>query len=222
MIINFLYIIFIFLVSSLFFYIFNNSFLTNKENFKNSCNSFYKGKTFCQLNKNNNKCECRYQKDGINYPMDAPEKCCNNKCSKIKPKNCHEQNPKLKNSYYCNIAGKCIEYKGTIMNNKISQNNCGLDPLNNQLLLPYVSKESCESQNNPCAKYNNINMSTTEKRSKCLKNTSCGFCTNTYGRGKCIEGNATGPNDIIKYYYCIPGKSSTNKYTYGNHALYII
>ena len=38
-----------------------------KENFQSSCNNFFKGKTFCQLNKNNNKCECKYQKDGIEY-----------------------------------------------------------------------------------------------------------------------------------------------------------
>jgi hypothetical protein len=223
--INKLFFILLFiLLIFLFFYILKKKYtkINNIEKFKNNCNNFYKGKTFCQLNKNNNKCECKYQKDGINYPFKAPEPCCNNKCSKIKPEECHEQNNKLENYYYCNIAGKCIKYKGTIKNNKISENNCGLDPLNNQLLLPYITKEDCESKNNPCKKYNDLKMSTTEKKSKCLKDTNCGFCTNNYGDGKCIEGTATGPNDIIKYYYCVPGQSKTNKYTYGDHALYII
>jgi hypothetical protein len=197
-----------------------------KETFQNSCNKFFKGKTFCQLNKNNNKCECKYQKNGINYPFIAPEPCCDNKCSKIKPEDCHEPNPKLQSSYYCNVAGKCLEYKGTIKNSRISQNNCGLDPLNNQLLLPYITKQECERRNNPCDKYNKLNESTIEKKDFCLKDTNCGFCTNSYGEGKCIGGTASGPNDILKYFYCLPRQTNTskdnNKYEYGNRALYIL
>ena len=196
-----------------------------KENFQSSCNNFFKGKTFCQLNKNNNKCECKYQKDGIN-PFGAPETCCDNKCSKIKPEDCHEPDPKLQSSYYCNVAGKCIEYTGTIKNDTISQNNCGLDPLNNQLLLPYITKEECLRDNNPCDKYNKLDESTTEKKNYCLKDTNCGFCTNSYGEGKCIGGTASGPNDILKYFYCLPRQTNTssdnNKYEYGNRALYIL
>jgi len=221
-----LFYIFIILFFILFIILFYNDKylkLNYKETFQSSCNNFYKGKTFCQLNKNINKCECKYQKDGINYPFSAPEPCCDNKCSKMKPEECHEPNPKLQSSYYCNVAGKCIEYTGTIKNSRISQNNCGLDPLNNQLLLPYITKEQCNSQNNPCDKYNKLNMSTMEKKNFCLKDTNCGFCTNSYGDGKCIGGTASGPNDIIKYYYCIPGQTNnTNKYQYGNHALYIM
>ena len=113
----YIFIILFIVLFTIFFY--QNKYLNlndNKETFQNNCNKFFKGKTFCQLNINNNKCECKYQKDGINYPFDAPEPCCDNKCSKIKPENCHEPNPKLESSYYCNIAGKCIEYKGTIKN----------------------------------------------------------------------------------------------------------
>jgi hypothetical protein len=76
--------------------------------YSNLCSPFYRGKTFCQLNKNNNKCECKYQKDGINYPFNAPSPCCNNKCIKMTPEECQEKNPVEKTSYYCNIAGKCI------------------------------------------------------------------------------------------------------------------
>lgn len=223
----YIFIILFIVLFTIFFY--QNKYLNlndNKETFQNNCNKFFKGKTFCQLNINNNKCECKYQKDGINYPFDAPEPCCDNKCSKIKPENCHEPNPKLESSYYCNIAGKCIEYKGTIKNNRISENNCGLDPLNNQLLLGYITKEECESQNNPCDKYNKYNMSTMKKKNFCLKDTNCGFCTNSYGDGKCIDGNASGPNDILKYFDCIPQQkntdSSKNRYEYGDRALYLL
>ena len=216
--------VFILLIS--YFFQNKNSYII-QETFKdplysNQCNPFYHGKTFCQLNKNNNKCECKYQKDGINYPFKAPEPCCNNKCIKMTPSECQEKNPVEKTSYYCNIGGKCIKYQGTNKSTNISQNNCGLDPLNNQLLLPYSSLEECKSQNNPCDKYNKPNWSTAKKKSNCLKNVNCGFCTNQYDQGKCIEGTATGPNDILKYYYCNPGASKNNTYTYGDHALYII
>ena len=217
---------YIILIISIFFILIVSLNLIKKyyklENFQNNCPLFFKGNTFCQLNKNNNKCECKYQKVGINYPFMAPESCCNNKCNLLSPSECQEKNPIEKTSYFCNIGGKCIEYKGTNQNINISQNNCGLDPLNNQLILPYTSMQECESQNNPCNKYNNYKWSTAKKKSKCLKNVNCGFCTNSYGEGKCIDGNATGPNDILKYFYCIPGVSKNNTYTYGDHALYIL
>ena len=66
----------------------------------------------------------------------------------------------------------------------------------------------------PCDNYNDPNLSNDEKKKQCLKNTNCGFCTNEFGKGKCIEGTADGPLDIIKYNKCVPLITNSTKYTY--------
>ena len=209
--------IYLILFIIIFLFILINSSFT--EHFKNNyCNPFFKNNTFCTYNVDTNTCGCTFQKDGVNIPYQAPETCCNNECSTKTKETCNTPIESKEGSYYCNINGKCKEYKGTIMNSHISANSCGTDQLNNQLLLPFTSKEMCESSLSPCDMYNNRKLSTDEKKSECLKNTNCGFCTNNFGFGKCIDGTAEGPIDLTKYQQCVVNPSSGNnfKYEYGD------
>lgn len=190
---------------------------------KDSCNNFFSKNSFCELDIDKNKCVCKYQKDSIKYNFDSPNICCDRNCMKLSPDECVKRNSFTEIPYYCNIGGKCLEYKGTIVNSHISVNNCGNDPLNNQLLLPYASYEECMSSADPCNKYNVPTESIHINRANCLNDFNCGFCTNEYGGGKCISGNATGPNDLQKYFFCTPYQTNNiNNYEYGDHAAYLL
>lgn len=213
------FIIFIFFLFSFVFFLLNK-YLINIENY---CNDFYNKNSFCQLNVDKNKCTCKFQKDNSKYSFDAPETCCDNRCINIPLEECLENNDFSKVNYYCNIGGKCKEYKGTIIDSHISANNCGNDPLTNQLLLPYKSYEECSKTLDICDKYNIPNHSDNINKDECLKNVNCGYCTNEYGNGKCISGNATGPSDLIKYFYCSQNSKNDNStYTYGDHVAYLL
>jgi hypothetical protein len=210
----------IFILLFILFYFLNVAFSENFIN--NSCNTFFKNKTFCTFDINSNQCKCTYQKDGVNIPYQGPANCCNEICRNKSKEQCNKSIENKEGKYYCNINGKCIEYKGTIMNSHISANNCGTDQLNNQLLLPFTSKQNCEGSLSPCDNFNKNNLSTDEKKSQCLKNVNCGFCTNNYGFGKCIDGTAEGPTNIVKYQQCVVNPSSGNKfkYEYGDFLFY--
>lgn len=188
------------------------------------CSNFYKN-SFCQFDIDQNKNMCKYQKDNVKVAFDAPEYCCPERCnnessSKINTalnNNSSNSNNSIKMPYYCNIGGKCKEFYGTILNSHISTNNCGTDVLNNQLLLPYASYEECSKTMNPCDKYNNPELSEAKIKNQCLKDTNCGFCTNDEGKGKCIEGTATEPLDLQRYFYC-----TEKHYEYGDRAQYLM
>jgi hypothetical protein len=95
--------------------------------------------------------------------------------------------------------------------------------LTNQILLPYESYDECVKSLNVCDKYNVLDKSKHINKDKCLKDVNCGYCTNEYDSGKCIEGNATGPLDLMKYYFCSPNaQSNKNNYIYGNHVAYLL
>jgi hypothetical protein len=186
------------------------------------CDKFFK-KSFCQLDVDENKCKCKLQKDNVKYTFNSPANCCSNNCAKLKPEECVSTNNFNKKPYYCNIAGKCIEYKGTIISSHISANNCGNDPLSNQILLPFSTKEECMKTVDQCDLHNNPFRSKAKNKEECLKDVNCGFCTNESNNGKCISGTATGPIDLMKYYYCTPEKTNnSSKYEYGNHVAYIL
>lgn len=190
----------IFYISNLFFY----------ETFQNYINPFFKDKSFCTVNNKTQKCGCTYQKDGINIPFNTSEKSCNDNCSNKSKEKCNNKIIDKDIYYYCKHGKKCKKYNATIKNRYISNNNCGFDKLTNQLILPYLDKESCESSINSCDQYNSGGKGMKEK---CLKNTNCGYCTNSYGDGKCIEGTASGPLDLQSN---CSQNSKTNKYEYGN------
>lgn len=195
----------------------------NIEFFQGTCPPFFKN-SFCQFDKDKSICNCRYQKDDVRYTFQSPETCCNNICRKLNKENCLNNKGYSEVPYYCNMGGDCKKFYGTIISGQISANNCGTDPLNNQILLPYSSKEECLNASDPCNRYNIPERSIQKNKEECLKNDNCGFCTNSTNGGKCISGTISGPLDLQKYYYCSPGgaKFSNNKYFYGNHASYIL
>jgi hypothetical protein len=196
---------------------------TKKLNSTKKIDNQYAKNSFCQLDNSKTKCVCKFQKDDIKAAFNSPQINCDKICASIEAKDCLENNEFTEIPYYCNIDGKCIKYKGTVVSSHISANNCGTEQLTNQLLLPYSSLEECEKSLDPCNKYNDPKKSVHLNRTECLGNSSCGFCTNSNGEGKCISGNATGPSDLNKYYYCNPyNGNKNNTYEYGNRAEYIL
>lgn len=202
------YLFFILILIYLIFYALN--YFTT-ENFQNYVNPFYKNKSFCSFDKDSKKCKCTYQKDGINIPYNSPASACNYECLNKDEKNCVSKNNQQDN-YYCIDGNQCKEYKGSIQNKYISINNCGIDKLTNLLKLPYATKESCESSIKACDKYNDSKLSKSERKKKCLQDTNCGYCSNQFGDGKCVEGTASGPLDLNNN---CSANSKTNKYEYG-------
>lgn len=196
---------------------------TKKLNSTKKFDSQYAKNSFCQLDDSKTKCVCKFQKDDVKAAFNSPQINCDKICASIKAKDCLQNNEFTEIPYYCNIAGKCIKYKGTVVSSHISANNCGTEQLTNQLLLPFLTLEECEKSLDPCNKYNNPKKSVHLNRTECLGNPNCGFCTNSNGEGKCISGNATGPSDLNKYYYCNPyNGNKNNTYEYGNRAEYIL
>lgn len=183
------------------------------------CNAYFQKNSFCQWDTNANKCACKYQKDDVKYPFPSPSNCCNRQCSLLSKEECLGSKNGSSLLYYCNIGGVCMPRQATIRDNRISANNCGTDALNNQLLLPFVTKEECERSTDVCDIYNDERLSETEKKKSCLADIRCGYCTNKNNVGKCIGGTATGPNDLQKYYYCQPSRVRDGfEYMYGDHA----
>lgn len=215
----------IFLLITLFIY---NKRLNSRliESFSNDridqeyyCSNFFSENSFCEYNVDTDKCNCRYQKDDSRYLFNSPESCCQNECSQRTESQCLDPKQGHKIPYYCNIGGQCLKYNGTVNESHIMANNCGLDPLNSQLLLPYSTMEECQKSMDPCDIYNDPKKTDPENKSECLKNFNCGYCTNDTGGGKCISGTASGANDLQKYFFCNPtSRSEKNKYIYGDHA----
>ena len=189
----------------------------------NKCNKFFTPNSYCQLNIDNNKCSCKFQKDDIKYTFTSPEPCCERDCQKRTPEECVKRNDFSKMPYYCNIGGKCVQYEGTIISSHIAANNCGTDMLNNQLLLPYADKEECLRTIDICDKYNIPDRSARVNRDECLKDVNCGYCSNEENKGKCISGTISGPQNLQKYFFCTPyQKDGQNNYEYGNHVAYLL
>ena len=214
----------LFLLILLLIYILINKYYKNIESYSNDdCNKFFDKNSFCQLDVDKKICKCKFQKDNNKYGFNSPETCCNRKCKDIPLDECLDNTDFSKVSYYCNIGGNCKKYTGTIVNSHISANNCGNDPLTNQILIPYESCEECSKSLNVCDKYNISTRSDNINKNECLKDINCGYCSSENKGGKCIEGTETGPLDLIKYFYCSPNPtSSSNIYTYGNHVEYLL
>lgn len=220
---NLLFSLILFIVILLIFIILNNYYY--KENFyqDSECNNFFDKNSFCEYSVDTDKCTCKLQKDDIKYIFNSPENCCKRKCAELPPENCVDNNNFTHIPYYCNIGGVCKEYNGTVISSHISANNCGTDPLNNQITLPYSTFEECKKSIDPCDKYNIPTNSSHVNENNCIQDNNCGFCTNETGSGKCISGTAEGPIDLTKYYFCsTESKDAKNKYIYGDHAAYLL
>ena len=172
---------------------------------------------FCTWNVSKSKCECAFQKDRLNYIFPIPNTCCPIDCGILSKDQCisrgNNDTDTETSYYYCPNKGVCerlIAYQDA---DRVSSNFCGIDPLTNQLVYPYLTSEECTSDISQCSKY--ANLSVNEKKSKCLADTNCGWCTNSQGIGDCIEGTASGPVNLYKYNFCLNDSTSDdNKYTY--------
>ena len=78
----------------------------NIEHFNDTCNDFYKNKSFCEIDHDTNKCDCKYQKDGIKYNFDSPNICCQRYWSELPLDECIDSTNNTKMQYYCQMAGK--------------------------------------------------------------------------------------------------------------------
>jgi len=196
------------------------------DNKKTECNDFFERNSYCELDIDKKTCNCKLQKDDLKYLFDSPENCCKRDCMKLSPEECIEKNNFTNIPYYCNIGGTCKEFTGTIVESHIATNNCGIDPLNNQLLLPFATIDECSKNIDPCDKYNLPNRSMHINQAECIKDVNCGYCTNSIGGGKCISGTAEGPDNFHKYFFCNPEIRNTdnqdNRYIYGDHAEYLL
>ena len=194
------------------------NFNSHQVNNKNECTKIDNQINFCNWDNNDKKCYCSYQ-PGLAY-TNFPQipTCCNESCSELSEDECQRDNIEGNIKYYCPINSECQEFMGYKTDTKISANTCGIDKLNYQTIYPFLSKRDCQLSINQCDLYNNSNLTASEQKEKCLQQTFCGWCTNNLGVGKCIEGTASGPNDIYKYNFCKIGNSgSNNSYTHGSN-----
>lgn len=194
------------------------NFNSHHVNNKNECPKINNQTSFCNWDNNDKKCYCSYQ-PGLaytNFPQNP--NCCDKSCVELSEDECQKNNLEGNVTYYCPVNGECQEFMGYKTNTKISANTCGLDKLNYQTIYPFLSKRDCQLSINQCDLYNNTNLTSSEQKEKCLQQTFCGWCTNNLGVGKCIEGTASGPNNIYKYNFCkLNSNSSNNSYTHGSN-----
>lgn len=194
------------------------NFNSHQMNNRDKCSKIDNQTNFCNWNSNDKKCYCSYQ-PGLaytNFPQNPD--CCEKSCSELSEDDCQKDNLEGNVKYYCPINSECQEFIGYKNSTKISANTCGLDKLNYQTIYPFLSKRDCQLSINQCDLYNNTNLTSSEQKEKCLEQTFCGWCTNNLGVGKCIEGTASGPNNIYKYNFCkLDNSSLNNSYTHGSN-----
>ena len=172
---------------------------------------------FCTWDVPEGKCKCAFQKDRLNYTFPVPNTCCPIDCGALSKSQCISRgNNDFETStshYYCPNRGICERLVAYQDADRVSSNFCGIDPLTNQLIYPYLTEEECSNSISQCSKYDNLSIN--EKKNKCLTDTNCGWCTNAQGIGDCIEGTASGPINLYKYNFCLNDSiSDNNKYTY--------
>ena len=183
-----------------------------------NCNLNLKNRApFCTWDVPQNKCICAFQKDNLNRYFDVPSSCCPLDCNVLTKEQCiargNNENNVKQAYFYCPNKGICERLVAYQDANKISNNYCGIDPLTNQLIDPFLTAEECNNGISLCAKYDNYSVG--EKKAKCLADTNCGWCTNSQGIGDCVDGTATAPLNIYKYNFCtVDAPSDDNKYTY--------
>ena len=79
--------IFLICIFLLLFFVLIISYKRLNENFDNNTsnkkcgNNFFESNSFCQLNVNTNKCECKFQKDDIKTAFNSPQICCKEMCN---------------------------------------------------------------------------------------------------------------------------------------------
>jgi hypothetical protein len=182
----------------------------NREGFEDAGNPGCVGKSFCAYDVKEEKCRCAGQKDDARVQFENNPECCERTCNLLPKEKClatQEKGP-VPIKYYCNVAGKCKEYDATVQDSVIMANICGLDGTTGQYIMPFASKEECEKKSDVCDIHNDSKLTPTEQKKGCLADTSCGWCANQSGVGKCVMGSPAGPADLDKYYFCNPSQAN--------------
>lgn len=113
------------------------------------------------------------------------------KCGVNKIDNCG-----INGKRYCAIDGKCVE----------KTTDCGKNTLGIQIK-GHPTKEGCLNSLDKCQLLNN-------DHAKCLKQTSCGYCSNDKNQGMCLYATPSGPMDTT--YNCKPQLGHlSNNFTMG-------
>ena len=102
--------------------------------------------------------------------------------------------------YYCWEGKTCKEHNYNYLDP--SKNKCGQNMIAQVPLFVYDNKEQCLKDNTQCKDLDKQN---------CLQKSNCGWCTNSFGRGICVDGTPMGPIN-----YNLPCWPSTGKY-YNNY-----
>ena len=189
-----------------------NKSYKNIERFDKSltCPDTIKDKTnFCQYDLDEDKCVCKFQKDNLDKPFNSFRPCCTEQCHKKGKEDCVKDRGVY---YWCIHNNKCVRQNAYIENNKISGNNCGVDVLTNNTIIPFNTEKECNAQIDPCNIYKN--------KTLCLRNINCGYCTNIENVGKCVEGTASGPINIYKYNFCLPNKEHRNSWFHNRNLFF--
>ena len=102
--------------------------------------------------------------------------------------------------YYCWEGKQCKEHNYNYLDP--SKNKCGQNMIAQVPLFVYDNKEQCLKDNTQCKDLDKQN---------CLQKSNCGWCTNSFGRGICVDGTPMGPIN-----YNLPCWPSNGKY-YNNY-----
>ena len=105
--------------------------------------------------------------------------------------------------YWCIVGDKCIDKKYNPL--QPEKNSCGIQDIGQMPYEIYLSKKKCEKALDPCSGLS---------KDECLENYSCGWCTDSLGRGKCTRSTPIGPLDLKPS--CIPSNGRKgNRFTNG-------
>lgn len=105
-------------------------------------------------------------------------------------------------SMYSSVNGKCIKTDKYLGNNILGIPIKG-----------YQSIDECNANNDKCQQYSN-------DKNTCLKQTTCGYCSNDKNQGMCLSSTPSGPIDLD--YKCRPQLGSmSNNFTMGQPDEYI-
>lgn len=135
---------------------------------------------------------CSFNLNKINYT--CPEWICKNK--------------EGFSDYYCFDGEKCNKKEGEIKNNSCGYSKIGYTPYK-----VYKSEDECMK---------NLDFENYDKET-CLKSDKeVGWYIDSNGKGKCVRGTPTGPNDITLNYRIYDGIHDTNTFQYSNPNSFII
>jgi len=149
--------------------------------------------------------ECLYTYGNFIFPLDYK------KCLDICPEDVKKQEKlyegfeNKKPSYWCYTANyksedkKCVEKEVNV--NDPSKNNCGEEVATNSIKPVYNTEKQCKKHNFKCDGLS---------KEECGKKWGCGWCSNSLGEGKCVEGYSFGALNVKDKCWVSNGSSNNN------------